>query len=217
MAKKKLFSEIVVVMDKSSSMYHLTNDTIGGFNQFLNEQKKVDGKANVTLVQFDSSYHFVHKGVNIQDVPDLNDKTYIAGGTTALLDAVGRGIIETEGRIKKMRRKPDQVIFMIITDGYENSSREFQRDQIAKMVKDKQDVEKWDFMFVGANIDSFGEAGSFGMSLDTTADYSTSKTKGVYAMMSKKISGYRSTGEVETLHFSAEERNELKDDKEDNS
>ena len=104
MAKKKLFSEIVVVMDKSGSMYELVTDTIGGFNQILNEQKKVDGKANLTLVQFDSSYHFLHKGVNIQDVPDLNDRTYITGGTTALLDAVGRAIIETETRIKKMRR-----------------------------------------------------------------------------------------------------------------
>lgn len=211
MAKKKTyFTEIIVVLDKSGSMNPIKFDTIGGFNEFLKEQQGVEGKANLTLVQFDTSYEFTYRGVDIQEAKELSDNTYRPGGMTALLDAVGRGIIETENRITDMKKKPDQVIFMIITDGYENSSLEFTREQIAKLVKDKQDVEKWDFLFVGAGIDSFGEAGSLGMKTNSTANYDKSNVVQAYAAMSSNIKSYRSTNTVDTLNFSDEQRKTLK-------
>jgi len=215
MVKKKLFSEIVVIMDKSGSMWHARTDTIGGFNKFLSEQKKVPGKANLTLIQFNTSYNFTYNGVDIKDVVELNEDTYVPNGMTALLDSVGRGIIETEKRIKESDKKPDQVVFVIITDGCENSSREFTRVQIADMVKKKRNKSKWEFMFLGANIDSFGEAGSLGMSATTVSNYDIKNVHVAYSFMSDKISSYRSSNLGASLEFTDEERNNLTKDKDD--
>jgi len=211
---KKLFSEIIIILDKSGSMYKIRQDTIGGFNQFLEEQKKVSGKANFTLIQFDTQYNFVHSGEDIKTVSPLTIHTYIPNGNTALLDAVGRGIIETEQRVNSMVEKPDQVMFIIITDGEENSSQEFKRERIAEMVKNKQKNDKWNFVFLGANIDSFAEAGGMGISVSTTADYAINNMRAAYVATSGKISDYRVSNNASDLNFTAEDRkNLIQDDK----
>lgn len=210
---KDFFTKIVVILDKSGSMWNAASDTIGGFNKFLSDQKKVKGKANLTLVQFDTTYNFVHKGVDIQDVPELNKDTYQTGGMTALLDAVGRAIIETEREIEVADQKPDQVLFMIVTDGEENSSKEIKRDQLFKMVQDKQKKDDWSFVFVGADINSYDEGGQMGFYASTTSNYDKGNTAKLYNMMSDKVAMYRSTGKVDSLEFTDDERKDLEGDK----
>src|SRR6185437_887189 len=115
------FTDITIVLDRSGSMEVIADDTVGGFNQFLKEQKKVPGKALLTLVQFDHEYQFVHQAVPIGSVPLLTRKTYVPRGSTALLDAIGRAINETGQRLAALPEpeRPGNVIVMILTDGLE--------------------------------------------------------------------------------------------------
>jgi uncharacterized protein YegL len=120
-------TEIVAILDRSGSMAHLADDTIGCFNKFIEDQKKVPGEAFLTTVLFDDQYNFLHEGVNIQDVKPMTAQEYFARGMTALLDAVGRTVIRIGERLSKMNEadRPSKVIVLIITDGEENSSKEF--------------------------------------------------------------------------------------------
>lgn len=157
-------TEIVVVLDRSGSMASLADDTVGGMNTFFKEQREAAGKANLTLFQFDHEYLETHQGVPIQDVPDLIlGETYNPRGSTALLDAVGRAITTVRERITKSDTKPDHVIFVIQTDGYENSSSEYNRDQIKDLISQQEKESDWNFMFMGANEDAFQQAGGMGI------------------------------------------------------
>jgi uncharacterized protein YegL len=160
MANKDL-TEIVLVVDRSGSMYTCRDEAQGGINAFIEDQKKLKGKANFTLVQFDSEYEFVHEGVDIQDVPEF---TLHPRNSTALLDAVGRAISETGERLDKMdeKDKPGLVVFVITTDGDENSSTEYNSTQIKDMVTEQQDKYNWQFTFLGAGIDAFSAGGDMG-------------------------------------------------------
>ena len=117
-------TDITVVLDRSGSMTTVMHDVTGGFDKFIEEQKKVQGEALLTLVQFDTEYEFVHKAKNIKDIPKLE---FMPRGMTALLDAMGRAITETGERLRNMKEedRPGKVICLIITDGQENSSKEY--------------------------------------------------------------------------------------------
>lgn len=128
-------TEIVVVLDRSGSMACIANDTTGGFNAFVKEQREAPGEAFLTLAQFDNQYDIVHKQVPIEEVPDLS---FHPRGGTALLDAIGRTINETKTRLASQRPGADAVVFVVITDGEENSSREFKKDQIKSMIEERE-------------------------------------------------------------------------------
>ena len=166
-------TEIVIILDRSGSMQNLAEDTIGGFNSFVNEQKKETGEARLTAVLFDNEYEILHDGVNIQDVPVLTEKEYYARGMTAMLDAVGKTINDVGERLAKTEEKdrPGKVIFVITTDGMENASKEFKKSQIKEMIERQQNVYSWKFLFLGANIDAFGEAGGIGIGGAFAAQY----------------------------------------------
>ena len=170
---KKGLTEIVFILDKSGSMCGLEADTIGGYNSFLEKQKKVEGEAFVSTVLFSNGSEVVHDRVSIEKIEPMNDRQYSVGGSTALLDAIG-GAVHHIGNVHKYAReedRPEHTIFVITTDGQENSSREYSYEKIKKMVKKQQEKYGWEFIFLGANIDALGEAGKLGIRADRAVRY----------------------------------------------
>lgn len=173
-------TEIIFVIDKSGSMSHLAGDTIGGFNGFIESQKALDGKATLTTVLFDTTWRILHDGIDIHEVKPMTSSDYIAGGGTAMLDAIGEIINRVQDRHDELgAEKPEEVLFVITTDGEENSSHAFNKSQIEKMIKHQTNGHGWKFMFLGANMDAVKEAESIGISKDWSTNY-TYNSKGVY-------------------------------------
>lgn len=160
-------THITVILDRSGSMQSIKSDIIGGFNTFLKQQKEVPGKATLTLVQFDTGnpYEVVHNYKPLQEIPELNDKTFVPRGGTPLLDCLGRGINDLSEHINKLTndQKPDKVFFIIITDGQENSSREFKKSDIVKLIDEKKNKDNWEFLFLSADLDAIGDARLYGI------------------------------------------------------
>ena len=134
---KKDFNEIICILDRSGSMASVATDAIGGFNQFLKDQKELPGEASLTVVLFDNKYELLHENTPINDVPDLNFKTYVPRGMTALLDAIGKTIDETGKRLKNTPedQRPEKVIVSILTDGFENASCKYDKSKIKEMIE----------------------------------------------------------------------------------
>lgn len=164
-------TEIIFVIDKSGSMSHLTKDTIGGFNGFVESQKD-DTKTTLTTVLFDTSWKILHDGIDVYEVSPMTSKDYIAGGGTAMLDAIGEVINRVQDRHDALgTEKPDNVLFVITTDGEENSSRRFTKAQIEKMIKHQTNGHGWEFIFLGANMDAVTTATNIGISYDRAINY----------------------------------------------
>ena len=190
MIMKPSITDITLVVDRSGSMEQRREDAEGGVNAFIRKQAEEPGEALLTLVQFDTEYEFVHQGIPIQDAPEYRLEPR---GMTALLDAVGRAINETGIRLGKMKKadRPGLVIFVITTDGLENSSKEFTKAQIKEMIEHQQSKYGWHFTFLGANQDAFAEAGAMGMKRGAMADYAMDKVGVAYEMTSRKVSRMR--------------------------
>lgn len=160
-------THITVILDRSGSMQSIKSDIIGGFNTFLKQQKEVPGKATLTLVQFDTGnpYEVIHNYRPLQEIPELNDRTFVPRGGTPLLDCLGRGINDLSEHINKLTndQKPDKVFFIIITDGQENSSREFKKSDIVKLIDEKKNKDNWEFLFLSADLDAIGDARLYGI------------------------------------------------------
>lgn len=166
-------TEIIFVIDKSGSMAHLAGDTVGGFNGFIESQKAVEGKAALTTVLFDTTWKILHDGVDIHEVKTMTLSDYIAGGGTAILDAIGEIINRVQDRHDELgKEKPEEVLFVITTDGEENSSHKFNKSQVEKMIKHQTNGHGWKFMFLGANMDAVKEAESIGISSNYATNYS---------------------------------------------
>jgi uncharacterized protein YegL len=192
---KENLTEIVALLDKSGSMERLRNDTIGGFNHFLKEQKDVPGEAFLTTVLFNDKYKLLHDRVNIRDVKPVGKRDYSTAGNTALLDALGKTIDDIGVKLRDTdeSERPDKVIFFIITDGEENSSRKYSKEKVKAMVELQRNTYSWEFLFLGANVDSFAEASSIGVSTDNAFDYADD-SEGVFSVhdaMSKAVSNLR--------------------------
>jgi uncharacterized protein YegL len=170
--------DITVVLDRSGSMQALTNETINGFNEFINSQKKLDTEVKVTLIQFDHEYIINYEAVNINRVPALNMMTYVPRGGTALLDAIGKTIKMTKNRHKLMGETdaPDKTMIVIITDGYENSSTKYTAEIIFKKIKKMEEKRGWEFIYLGANQDAIRVAGNYGIESKRAMSYAFDKT-----------------------------------------
>ena len=146
-------------------MTSLADDTIGGYNSYVSDMQKEQGEAYLTTVLFDDRYIVLHDHVNIQDVPPLTNQEYSPLGMTALMDAIGKTINSVGPRLANTpeEERPAHVIFVITTDGYENASKEFDREQIKRMIKHQQEKYSWQFLFLGAGIDAYQEAASIGI------------------------------------------------------
>jgi hypothetical protein len=203
MTKENLTS-INVIIDASGSMSYLTHDTIGNFNTFLAEQKVVPGEAVFTLCTFNSDYRLTHDFVKIASVPALTNKTYIPQGGTALLDAMGTTINSVGQKLAAMPEdeRPSKVIFLIITDGHENASRNFNSAQIKEMVSHQRDKYSWEFVFMGANIDAIAAGTNLGISMNNTMNYEATKggTHKLFNTISESMTHYRG-GAASTADF----------------
>ena len=173
----KKLTELVFILDRSGSMTGLEDDTIGGYNGLLGRQKKVDGEARITTVLFDDQYEMLHDHADIKKVEAITEREYFARGCTALLDAIGK-TISTVGKRHKFApdsEVPAKTMVVIITDGHENASREFNLKQVKEMVERQKEKYDWEFLFLGANMDAISTAAAFGISADRAATYSATK------------------------------------------
>lgn len=192
----KDFTDITVVLDVSGSMADCIDDTIGGFNTFVEDQKKHGSNASLTLVQFDNHYEVVYEARPIGEVPPLTRETFVPRGGTALLDAIGRTINSVGARLAATpeSERPDKVFLFILSDGGENSSREFaDKNKVGEMIKHQQDKYNWVFLYAGADFDAYEAGRSFGYSGHTT-NYSKAGSAQFFASTSEKVKTYRSTG-----------------------
>ena len=171
----KQITEVVFILDKSGSMCGMEEDTIGGFNSFIEKQKKEDCDTLVTTVLFSTDYVVLHDRVNIDEIEPLTEKDYRTGGGTALLDAIGR-TINTIDIIQKHIRKedmPGKTIVVITTDGMENASRHYSYFMIKELIEEKQRDADWTFLFLADNIDAAEQAGRIGIAKKYAANYDT--------------------------------------------
>lgn len=201
----KNLTEVVVVLDRSGSMSSTKTDAEGGLNTLIEEQKKGVGDVNFTLIQFDDVYEVVYDGVPIKDVKPF---TLVPRGWTALHDAIGKAVNTTGERLAKMKEedRPGLVYLMIITDGGENSSKEFTKSKIKEMLERQQNEYSWKVDFLGSNQDGFAEGTSMGINSSFT--YSGDKTEDVFLAGNNKLSRMRSmlsAGEFVVNKYTADE------------
>lgn len=178
----KKITHIVCVLDRSGSMKSLETEVINSFNHFVEEQKKIEGKAQLTLAIFDAEYDVVYDAVDIQKVEPLTSEKYFARGMTALNDAIGR-------TIEKFKKKKN-VIFLVQTDGMENASQDYTAKGIKESVETKQ-KSGWEFVFYGANIDSFAEGGARGFAQTQNFAATEKGVTNMYADMGTRAFMYR--------------------------
>lgn len=200
---KNNLTEIVVIIDKSGSMYSIAKDAIGGFNQFIKDQQKEAGDANVSIVLFDNEAYPLAEGIDVQSVTLLDANNYRPSGGTALYDAIGNAIASLNNRIDTLSdsEKPERFVFAILTDGEENSSKEYTREAIESMIKHNTDNNSWQFIFLAANIDAAQAASSIGINANFAMNF-TPDSEGTflsYNAMSKGVSAYRSGEKIDNL------------------
>lgn len=192
--------EIIVLLDRSGSMDAIKDDMMGGFDSFVKEQRSVPGACVLTLVQFDSfGIDTVHEAKPIADVPAL---LLEPRGMTPLLDAVGRTINDVGQRLERTPedKRPGRVLFVIVTDGHENASKEFKLDQIKSMVEHQTNTYQWQFSYLGANVDAFAEAGGLGIGRQSSSPYAPTPAgvAAMYTSLSEGATAYR-TGDAYTI------------------
>ena len=188
-------SIICLILDRSGSMQGRENDVIGGVNSFLDEQKKLPDPASIAFVRFDTDATERFRPMQaLAECHPLTKADYQPRGGTPLLDAIGKTITDLDEDWK--REQPERAIVVIVTDGEENASREYKKAKIAEMIKARQDSGKWAFIYLGANVDAFQEAGSMGINAANTAGYQNTVmgTKSMYAATSNAVGMMRSSG-----------------------
>ena len=194
---KKNLTELVFILDKSGSMSGLERDTIGGFNAMLGKQKEAAGESQITTVLFNSRYELLHDRIDIQAVSPMTEREYQVGGSTALLDAIGRTVnkLVNVQRSTAEEYRAGSVMFVIITDGEENASREYSAQKVRAMIEHQREKYGWEFVFLGANIDAVETAGRFGISADRAVDYVPDSvgTELNFQMMSKAVTAFRTS------------------------
>ena len=193
-------TEIVFILDKSGSMAGLEKDTIGGFNALIEKQKQMEGEVTVTTVLFNHDYTLLHDRINIKGIVPLTEAHYSVSGTTALLDALGNSIKKMQ-HIQNATLKeaqPDKIIFVITTDGEENSSTQYNIQTIKKLISKQKEL-GWEFMFLGANIDAIQTASKMGLHENDAVDFiaDSQGTKVIYESLSAQIYHLRANGKRE--------------------
>lgn len=211
---KKGLTDITVLLDKSASMSGTTDETIAGFNEFLKAQKEVEGEAEFTLYQF-ASYSEKLYSKDIKTVENLTRTTYRAdGSSTAYVDALGKAINETGERLRLLpeRKRPEKVIFVVITDGQENASREFTKAAVKELVEHQESKYNWQFVFLGANLDAVEEGQYLGVGASNSLTYAQN-AKGIqasYMSVARNMVNYR-TNAVADMSFTKEQKEEQED------
>ena len=189
-------TELIMIIDMSGSMYELKSDTIGGYNSLIEQQKAEKGDAVVTTVLFNDDYIVLHDRKDIKEVELLTDKDYWPGGTTAMLDAIGRTLVSVGKKLASMseEERPGKVMVTIITDGYENASKEYSWQVIKDMIEEQRSKYNWVFAFIGADIDNIQVSNNLGIDPRFSKKYtkSASGTASLYDSVSKSMIKMRS-------------------------
>lgn len=169
---KNNITELVFIIDKSGSMAGLESDTIGGFNSLIKKQKNQSGKCYVSTVLFSNNSEVIHDRVDLERINEMTENDYCPGGCTALIDAIGGAIkhISSVHRYIRPEDVPEHTMFVITTDGLENASHKYSSDEVKKMVKVKE-KDGWEFLFIGANIDSVETAKNLGIREERAVNY----------------------------------------------
>lgn len=208
---KKGLTEIVFILDRSGSMRGLEADTIGGYNSMIDKQKGEDGEALISTVLFDGQTEVLHDRIPLDKIEPITDKEYYVRGSTALLDAIG-GAIHHIGNIHKYARSedvPEKTLFIITTDGMENSSRQYSYDKVKKMIEKQKEKYHWEFIFLGANIDAVSVADRFGVDRQHAVRYEcdSAGTALNFQVMNKMVSCARSAKSARAMNeaFCSEE------------
>ena len=189
--------ELVFIIDQSGSMSGLEKDTIGGFNSILEKQKVQHGAdVIVSTVLFNHETDVIHNRVPIVEIEPLDNRQYVVGGTTALLDAVGGAIdhINHVHDLLGVKDTPSKTLFVITTDGHENSSKRFKKEMLEHLIKQKQE-DGWEFIFLGANIDSYDQARSYGIREDRISNYihDSEGVKNMYDSLNEAVQDLRTS------------------------
>ncbi len=191
---KKNMTELVFILDRSGSMQGLEKDTVGGFNSFIEKQKKEDGECLVSAVTFNSRSKVIYDRESLSEIRNMELSDYVPSGSTALIDAMGDAIHHIRNVHKYIRKEdvPDHTVFVIMTDGMENDSHRYSSDEVKRMVEDQKE-KGWEFLFLAANIDAVETAKNYGIEEDRAVRYcSDSKgTRKNYSVLSKAISEFR--------------------------
>jgi uncharacterized protein YegL len=202
---KKGLTELVFILDKSGSMSGLEKDSIGGYNSMLAKQKEIAGDCRITTVLFNNSPYLLHDRIDIRAISPITEKEYHVGGATALLDAIGSTIHKISNVEKHTAEefRAEKVMFVIITDGEENSSREYSAEEVKALIKKRKSKYNWEFIFLGANIDTVCTAEQFGISEDRAMDYiaDSEGTNLNFSVMSAIVSEYREKATISKEHF----------------
>jgi Mg-chelatase subunit ChlD len=185
--------EIACIIDRSASMGKIRGSAVAGFNEFLNGQKAIPGEAKVSLALFDHEYLLPFDAVDIKSVPELTMETYVPRGNTAMYDAIGRMVTDIGMRLDLTQEKPDKVLVVILTDGEENASSRYSKEQIAEMIKHQEEKYSWEFIFLAANQDAFAAGRALNIKMANTQNFlaTAEGTRGAYANASKSVSAYR--------------------------
>ena len=190
-------ADITIILDRTGSMEPIRDDTIGGFNRFVEDQRRGPGECLMTLAQFDSQEPFevLYRAVPIGDVQPMTRDRYVPRAATPLLDAIGRGINDTGKRLSEVAEseRPEKVLFVVITDGLENASREFKKATIKEMVERQREVYKWEFVFLGANMDAIQEGEALGVAPNAaiTVAPDAAGVRAAYASLGYVTTAYR--------------------------
>ena len=192
-------TELVFILDRSGSMSGLESDTIGGVNGMLTQHRSEGGDVLVSTVLFDHENEVIHDRVRIADVPTLTSKEYYTRGSTALLDAMGDGIrhIKNVHKYARPEDRPARTMFIITTDGMENSSTRYTADQVRAMVKQQEEA-GWEFVFLGANIDAVQVAGGLGIRAENAVEFAcdAAGVRENFASLSHMTCAFAATGTV---------------------
>ena len=197
----------------------LEKDTIGGYNSMIAKQKSEEGEALISTVLFDNETEVLHDRVPLSKIEPITEKEYFVRGSTALLDAIG-GAIHHIGNVHKYAREedvPEKTLFIITTDGMENSSREYSYNKVKKMVERQKEKYNWEFIFLGANIDAVSVANQFGVDKSRAVRYEcdSAGTALNYKVMSKMVSCARACGSSAEMAAAFDSEEMLEDIRED--
>ncbi len=196
-------TSIVVVLDKSGSMNTVRDATIKGYNDFINEQRRVLGECNITLILFDTKQNLVYDFTDIRNAPPLNHEDYRPNGDTALLDAIGDTVDRVGARLRSLpeNKRPSKVIFTVMTDGEENSSKWFNKDRVNRMVTHQTEKYSWEFVFLGCEQRAIRDAYLYGFNPQSTLHYTHSGagyTRG-FATLNTAVTNSRTGGTIGTV------------------
>lgn len=205
---------LVFLLDRSGSMQSIKSDVEGGFAAFIDEQRQAPGDCAATLAQFDTEYELVYDRVPIGEVPALNLQPR---GGTALLDAMGKLITDTSAQLDAMpeAERPGTVIVAVMTDGYENSSREWTHPAVKSLVE-QQTKHGWEFLYMGADQDAIEVGVRLGVQREKSVTYGRGKARDVMAATSANVSRHRAARLQDPAAvmdgYSGEQRSEVADD-----